>query len=142
VRPILEKVGALLERIASGVRLLGGFAVIAGLAILAGTVASANLRRGREVALWKTLGLTRGGILRLFLVEFAVVGLLAGGLGALGAYAFSWGFLNLVIDLAGAPSVPLAIAGGLVGMVLALVAGIAASAGALAAPPVQVLREE
>ena len=142
VRPILEKVGALLERIAAGVRLLGGFAVIAGLAILAGTVASANLRRAREVALWKTLGLTRGGILRLFLAEFAVVGLLAGGLGAAGAYAFSWGFLDLVIQLSGAPALPLAIAGGLIGALLAMVAGIAASARALSAPPVQVLREE
>ncbi|MDF1799217.1 MAG: hypothetical protein P1V81_08590 [Planctomycetota bacterium] len=142
VRPILEKVGALLSRIAMGVRLLGGFAVLAGLAILAGTVASANLRRGREVALWKTLGVTRLGVLRLFVAEFAVVGVVAGGLGALGAFAFAWGFLDLGLDLAGAPSVGLTLAGGLLGTALALVAGIAASARALAAPPAQVLREE
>ena len=142
VRPILEKVGALLTRIAMGVRLLGGFAVIAGLAILAGTVASANLRRAREVALWKTLGVTRWGVLRLFVAEFAVVGVVAGGLGALGAFGFAWGFLDLVLDLSGAPSIGLTIGGGLLGTVLALVAGIAASARALAAPPAQVLRED
>ena len=142
VRPILEKVGALLTRIAMGVRVLGGFAIFAGLAILAGTVASANLRRAREVALWKTLGLTRVDILRLFVAEFTLVGLVAAGLGALGAYAFSWAFLDLVLELGGAPSLALTLAGILVGTLLALAAGIGASARALAVSPARVLREE
>lgn len=142
VRPILEKVGALLARVAMGVRLLGAFAVIAGLAILAGTVASANLRRAREVALWKTLGLTRARILGLFAAEFAVVGMLAGGLGALGAYAFAWGFLDWVLDLGQAPSPWLTAAGAATGALLAMIAGLAASGRALGTPPAQVLREE
>ena len=40
IREVLEKVGAVLERIALGVRFLGGFTLLAGLAILAGVVVS------------------------------------------------------------------------------------------------------
>lgn len=140
IRPILEKVAALLARIAAGVRLLGGFAVLAGVLILAGTVAAANLRRAQEVALWKTLGLTRGGVLRLFFAEFLVVGLLAGGLGAAGAYAFSWSFIELVLEFESHPSLTITFGGIAFTTLLALFAGSAASARALTTPPARVLR--
>ncbi len=140
VRPILEKVAAVLSRIAAGVRLLGSFAVLAGVLILAGTVGAANLRRSREVALWKTLGVTRWGILRLFGAEFLVVGLLSGGLGAAGAFAFSWSFTELVLELESAPSIGITLAGASFASALAVFAGIGASARALATPPARVLR--
>ena len=142
VRPILEKVGALMERLAMAVRFLGGFAIVAGLFILAGTVTAANLRRAREVALWKTLGLTRGGIARLFMTEFMVIGALAGSLGACGAYAFSWAFVELVLDFESSPSLAIVATGIGVSTALAVAAGLAASARALTTPPARVLRSE
>ncbi|HEX6201655.1 MAG TPA: FtsX-like permease family protein, partial [Thermoanaerobaculia bacterium] len=60
LREILEKIVAVLERIGLAVSLLGGFTVVAGVAILGGAVSAAAARRGREVALLKTLGFTRG----------------------------------------------------------------------------------
>ena len=140
VRPILEKVAAVLARIAAGVRLLGSFAVLAGVLILAGTVGAANLRRAREVALWKTLGVTRGGVLRLFFAEFLVVGLLSGGLGAAGAYAFAWSFVELILELESTPSLGITLTGALLAAGLAVLAGIAASARALTTAPARVLR--
>lgn len=140
VRPILEKVGALLDRIAFAVRVLGAFAVLAGLFILAGTVTAANLRRAREVALWKTLGLTRGTIVRLFAAEFLTIGLLSGGLGAVGAYAFARTFVEGVLDLDSSPSLTTVALGIAVAAFLAVTAGLAASARALRTPPGRVLR--
>ena len=75
IREVLEKVGAVLERIALGVRFLGGFTVLAGLAILAGAVAAGAAQRGREVALGKALGMTRLQVAALFATESAIVGL-------------------------------------------------------------------
>jgi len=59
---MLDKVASMLGRLALGVRLLGSLTVLAGLAILAGAVSAGSIRRGAEVALLKTLGVTRAGI--------------------------------------------------------------------------------
>ncbi|MDF1837554.1 MAG: FtsX-like permease family protein, partial [Planctomycetota bacterium] len=98
--PMLEKVSGVLERVAMGVRVLGWVAVLSGLAILAGAVAAGGLRRKREVALQKTLGMTRGGVALFLGVEYATVGLVAGICGTVAAYALAWGFLEQQLNLA------------------------------------------
>ncbi len=140
VRAILEKIAALLERSAWGVRLLGGFTVVAGITILAGAIAAKDLRRSAEAALLKTLGVTRGGILLLFATEFALTGAVAGVLGAFGAYALAWGFLEQVLGLEARLALAQLAAGVLTTVILAVVAGIAASGRALAVRPGKVLR--
>ena len=49
----------LLSKLGLGVRILGFLTVFAGLAILAGAIGAETVRRGAEVALLKTLGMTR-----------------------------------------------------------------------------------
>ncbi|MFT4647681.1 MAG: putative ABC transport system permease protein [Planctomycetota bacterium] len=98
--PMLEKLSGVLERIALGVRVLGWVAVLAGLAILAGAVAAGGLRRKREVALQKTLGMTRAGVALFLGVEYATVGLVAGLCGTVAAYALAWGFLEQQLNIA------------------------------------------
>ena len=129
-----------MQRIAAGIRLLGSFTVLAGLAILAGAVSATALRRGGEVALLKTLGVTRGGVSALFLTEYGLCGALAGGVGAGGALLLSWAYLKYVAELAvGLPllALPAAMLG--CGLLTAL-CGLAASARALNARPVEALR--
>ncbi|MHC4938600.1 MAG: ABC transporter permease [Planctomycetota bacterium] len=140
VRPILEQVVTLLEKLAIGVRALGAFTVFAGLAILAGAISAATLRRRREAALLKTLGATRKGVGALFITEYGLLGGVAGLLGSLGALALAWGFLEGIADLEfGWPwaTVPLAAVGA---GVLAAACGILASLHALRAPPRESLR--
>jgi putative ABC transport system permease protein len=83
-REVLEKVGEVLGRLAQGVSLLGGFTVLAGIVILAGAVSSTVVRRGREIALLKTLGSTRREVIGMFLVENALLGFVAGVVGTAG----------------------------------------------------------
>src|SRR6185369_9713838 len=90
IREVLDKVAAVLDRIALGVRVLGGFTMIAGILILAGAVGAVSVRRGREVALLKTLGMTRLGVVAVLAVEHALVGLVAGALGAAGGGVLAW----------------------------------------------------
>jgi putative ABC transport system permease protein len=131
-----------LRRISLGIRFLGGFTVVAGIAILAGAVSAGSARRGREVALLKTLGMTRRGVATTFAVEYALIGLVAGGIGAAGGVALAWGVvtqgfrLPWVLDAG-----PLTIA--LVASVLlTVVAGLAASLRSLQRRPIEVLRTE
>ncbi|HEV7518419.1 MAG TPA: FtsX-like permease family protein, partial [Thermoanaerobaculia bacterium] len=90
LREILEKIIKVLRRISLGIRFLGGFTVVAGVAILAGAISASAGRRGREVALLKTLGMTRKGVAASFAVEYALIGLVAGVIGTAGATVLAW----------------------------------------------------
>jgi putative ABC transport system permease protein len=142
IRELLEKVGKVLNRISLGVRFLGGFTVLAGIAILAGAVSAGSARRSREVALLKTLGMTRRGVASHFAVEYALIGLVAGVIGAGGAAALAWAVVTRGFNLAGQlEALPLA-AGIAASAVLTVAAGLAASGRALQRRPIEVLRTE
>ena len=140
VRPLVERIVDLLRRVAFGIRVLGSFTVFAGLAILAGAVSASAVRRGREAALLKTLGVTRAGVAGLLAAEYGLVGLVAGAVGAGGAAALAWGFLDRVTDLP--VTIPwLSIPVGAAGCAaLAAGCGLLASLRALNARPLESLR--
>jgi putative ABC transport system permease protein len=81
IADILERIESVVNQITFVVRFLAGFSILAGLTILASSVASTRFRRMREAVVLKTLGATRMRIVRVFSVEFSVLGLLAGAVG-------------------------------------------------------------
>ncbi len=140
IREVLDKVSAVLERIALGVRFLGGFTVLAGLAILAGAVAAGAAQRGREAALGKALGMTRFQVAALFATESAIVGLLAGTIGAVAGTTLAAVVLEKGMEIPfrfelWAPLVTILLAA-----VFAAAAGLAASSRPLAQRPIEALR--
>ncbi|HYG62807.1 MAG TPA: FtsX-like permease family protein, partial [Thermoanaerobaculia bacterium] len=142
IREILEKVLGVMKRIGLAIRFLGAFTVLAGIAILAGAISAGSARRGREVALLKTLGMTRRGVAATFAVEYALIGLVAGVIGALGAAVLARGVVTQGFELtwqAEPGPVTLAI---LASVVLTVAAGLAASFRALERRPIEVLRSE
>ncbi len=142
VREVLEKIVSVLDRVGLGVRILGLFTVLAGVAILAGAVSAGSVRRGREVALLKTIGMTRSQVVAVLSVEYALVGLVAGLIGAAGGGVLAWVVLSKGMEIAWAPR-PAAFAVAIGGsMALSVAAGIAASARALSRRPIEVLRSE
>ncbi|HET9225889.1 MAG TPA: FtsX-like permease family protein, partial [Thermoanaerobaculia bacterium] len=142
IREVLEKIAGVLERIGVGIRFLGGFTVLAGIAILGGAVSAGSARRGREVALLKTLGMTRPGVAGAFAIEYALIGLVAGVIGAAGAAVLSYMVVTRGFELEWALQLwPVAVA--LAGtVILAVAAGLASSARALERRPIEVLRAE
>jgi putative ABC transport system permease protein len=141
LREVLEKVVGVLEQVGFGVRLLGAFTVLAGIAILAGAVSAGAVRRAREVALYKTLGMTRAQVAAAFAMEYALVGGVAGVIGAAGGVVMAALVTRLGFEIPwawdpGAYATAVAVA-----VVLTVVAGLAASARALAARPLAVLRQ-
>jgi len=141
LREVLEKVVGILEQLGNGIRFLGAFSVLAGIAILAGAVSAGAVRRGRQVALFKTLGMTRAQVVVVFAVEYALVGLVAGVLGTIGGGVMAWMVVRFGFEM---PWVwhPLAMVTALAAtVVLSVVAGLAASTRALAVRPLAVLRQ-
>jgi putative ABC transport system permease protein len=142
VGEVLEKVAGVIRRIGLAVRVLGGFTAVAGLAILAGSIGATAARRGREVALLKTLGMTRGGVVAAYAVEYGVLGMVAGLLGGAFGTLLSWVVLTRLLDLGFTPPLGTLLAAVLAGTLLTVASGLAASVPALAMRPMEVLRAE
>ena len=142
IRDVMDKVMAVLRNIGMGIRALGAFTVVAGVVVLGGTVAATQARRAREVALLKTVGMTRRDVVTVFAVEYALTGAVAAAVGVAAASLLAWGVLTRLMDLEWAPRAS-EVAGAIgVTVVLSVAAGLAASARALASKPVEVLRSE
>ena len=78
---ILEIIQGVMDRVSLAIRFVSGFAIFGGLVVLASSIAGTRYRRMREVAILKTVGVTRGTLIRMFCAEFAVIGSAAGLIG-------------------------------------------------------------
>jgi putative ABC transport system permease protein len=138
---VLERIESVVNQITFVVRFLAGFSIFAGLMILASSIASTRFRRMREAVVLKTLGATRMHIVRIFSVEFSVLGLLAGSVGVVFANVLTRVLLRkLEVGFHIEWSVTLV---ALVGTaVLATATGWIASYRILGLRPLEVLREE
>jgi putative ABC transport system permease protein len=142
IREVLDKLLAMLDRLSIGVQVLGAFTVVAGVLILAGSISAGSVRRGREVALLKTLGMTRRDVSATFAVEFALVGLAAALIGGLAGGVLAWAALTRLMEIPWEHR-PLAYVGAVAGTIgLVVIAGLAASTRALATRPIEVLRAQ
>ena len=92
--------------------------------------------------LLRTLGATRGQLLRILLAEYASLGVLAAATAILLSAAAAWALVRFGFDAGFALPVPalLALAGGVVA--LTVVVGLLGSAEVLRRPPLEVLRTE
>jgi putative ABC transport system permease protein len=139
VAPLLARLRQVLDEVALAVRVLGGFAALTGLIMLIGSIASTQLRRAREVALLKALGVSRARIVLLLGLEYALGGTLAATLGAAFAYLLAFGFSEYLLELKDRPSPWLALACVVVAALASVSGGLLASLRALRASPRQVL---
>jgi putative ABC transport system permease protein len=139
---LLQTLDGIFAKVAFAVDFMAFFTVATGLVVLAGAVVAGRYQRIREAVLLRTLGATRRQLDRIRLVEYAVLGGLAAGLGillALGANALLAHYLFATPPVA--PAGPLLAAFGLVPAVT-LVTGWLADRGASARPPLEALRLE
>lgn len=141
IADILTTIQGVVNQITIVIRFLAGFSILSGLIILASSVASTRFRRMREVVVLKTLGGTRRRIATVFSVEFLVLGLLAGAVGALFANLLSKILLHRmdVVFQRDVKGTVIAVVGT---AVLAVATGWIASFRILGQKPLEVLREE
>ncbi len=114
--------------------------MFAGLAILAGAVSASQVRRGAEVALLKTLGMTRRQVVATFATEYALTGLVAGLIGSAGGAVLAWLTLTRGMEISWRAEPLWLLAAVAATVLLSVASGLAASAGALRKRPVEVLR--
>ncbi|EHL20485.1 hypothetical protein KYG_22750 [Acidovorax sp. NO-1] len=104
------------------------------------------VQKGREIGILRAMGATRGQVLRVFLVQGAVVGALGSVLGLLLAVALIWVFTHFVRGSDGMPlfsiALPLAMALqiALIASVCGVLAAVAPARRAAALDPAQAIR--
>ncbi len=141
-REMLSALKTVVDNVTLAVTVVGTLVVVSGLMILVGAVAMTKFRRVYEAAILKTLGATRRVIATMLLLEYGVLGVLAGVLGAAGAAALTWALSRFAFDMAYRPVPALWTIGIATTGVVVSVVGVAASWDVLQRKPLATLRAE
>jgi putative ABC transport system permease protein len=140
VREALAQVNDILQSLADAIAIASLVTIFAGILVLAGAVASGHRARLYDAVVMKVLGATRARLAAAYVLEYSVLGALA-GITALGAgIVAAWGVATFAIDV---PLVvpPDALALTILGGAAATLAlGLAAGFAALGAKPAARLR--
>ena len=142
LRDVLQTVKDIVDNVTLAITVVGGLVLFSGTLILVGAVSMTKFKRVYEAAILKTLGATSRTIATMLLLEYGVLGAIAGTVGALGAMALSWAIARFALELTW-QAVPLVTIVGIGGTaVVVAVVGIVASLDVLRHKPLATLRAE
>jgi putative ABC transport system permease protein len=138
----IEAAGNILGNIATAVRVTALVAIITGILVLSGSLAATRTQRLYDVVILKVLGVRNRTLMQGFLLEFGLLGLLAGGLSiALGSIV-SWAVMEQLMDLGWQFYLWPALATGCAGLGLTMFIGWLITGKILATPAAEHLRNE
>jgi len=142
VGQIVGTIREFLDRVTFVIQFIGLFSIITGLIVLAGSAATSRFQRIRESVLLRTLGAKQRQVVRIQIIEYAFLGILAAFIGlflSVGATALIGYFY---FDIEFVPN--FAILGTEVVLLIALVLliGLMNTRGIHSKPPLEILRQE
>jgi putative ABC transport system permease protein len=140
VRAVVTSVRAIIDNITLGITVVGAITVISGVLILIGAVAMTKFQRLYEAAIYRTLGASTRVLTSMVAVEYGMLGLLAGILGAAGALGLSWALATYLFDMTWRPAPGLLALGALLTAAVVCLVGLLASADVLLRKPLAALR--
>ena len=98
MREAIERIGGIFRAIAAAIT-YGALATLAtGLVVMIGTAAVGQRTRTYEAALLKTLGATRGTILRSFMFRSIILGIAAGSVAIFAGGVAGWAVVRFVME--------------------------------------------
>jgi putative ABC transport system permease protein len=142
VRDVLARIREVVDNASLGVTVVGIVTTIGGVLILIGAVAMTKFQRLYETAIYRTLGASTRRVAAMVALEYGVLGLLAGTLGAVGAFALSWALAEFLFDITWRPAPVMLGLGTLITAVAVSLVGLLASADVLVKKPLATLRRE
>jgi putative ABC transport system permease protein len=141
-REIIDAIKSVVDNVTLAVTVVGTLVVLSGLMILIGAVAMTKFRRVYEAAVFKTLGATRRLIATVLVIEYGLLGVLAGGIGAGGAIALSWAVSKYALEIPFNPLLGLSALGVVFTTLLVAAIGVISSWEVLQRKPLATLRAE
>jgi putative ABC transport system permease protein len=139
---MLTTIRTVIGNVTLAVTVVGSLVVVSGLLILIGAVAMTKFRRIYEAAIFKTLGATRRTIASVLVLEYGVLGALAGTIGSVGAIGLTWGISRFALEIPWEPLPLVSASGIIVSAILVAVVGVVSSWEVLQRKPLATLRAE
>jgi len=139
---VLRVVESVVEKIEFAIQFMAMFTVLTGLVLLVTAVLNSRFQRLRETILLRTLGASAGQLLRIQVVEFALLGVLATLTGIVLALAGQWLLTKFVFKIGFSVPVLHLVAALAINAALTVVIGLTTSRSVLKRPPLEVLRAE
>src|SRR6267142_179835 len=141
VGAVLRQVQAVMNQLIGAVQLVFLFALAAGILVLYAALLATQDERTHEAAVMRALGASRAQVLSAQRAEFAVLGTIAGALGAFGATAIGWTLATRVFELDFTWNGWIWIAGPGLGLACVALNSWVGARAALGRPPMAALRE-
>ena len=142
LRELLDTIRGVINNVTLGVTVVGALVLLSGALILVGAVSMTKFRRVYEAAILKTLGASTRLIATMLLLEYGVLGAIAGTIGAAGAIVLSWAVATYALDMQWTASPLLSVAGIVLTAVFVATVGVVASLDVLRHKPLATLRAE
>jgi putative ABC transport system permease protein len=142
VKEALATVSELLGQMLAAVRGANGLTLLTGVLVLAGALAAGLATRSYEAVVLKTYGATRRQLLWAFMLEFALLGLVAAVFGIMAGSLAAWFLARYILEMDFVFEPLVAVATALIAMVLTILAGLTVTARALSAKASAYLRNE
>ena len=140
VREVLGQARTLLDQMALAVLAAASVTLLAGMAVLTGAVAAARQSRTYDAVVLKTLGATRGQLLGVQALEYAVLGLLLAAVALAVGLGGAWWIIVQVFEFTWAPDWGRVLATLGAGLGVTLVLSLAGALPILSARPATALR--
>jgi putative ABC transport system permease protein len=142
LREVMETIRGVVDNVTLGVTVVGGLVLVSGSLILIGAVSMTKFRRIYEAAILKTLGASTRLITAMLLLEYGVLGAIAGTVGAVGAIGLSWAVARYALELPWEPTPALTLTGIAATALFVAAIGVLASVDVLRHKPLATLRAE
>jgi putative ABC transport system permease protein len=142
LREILQTIQGIVSNVTLAVTVVGALVLLSGALILIGAVSMTKFRRVYEAAILKTLGASSRLIAAMLVLEYGVLGAIAGTIGAVGAIALSWAVARFALELPWEATPGITLTGIAVTAIFVAAVGVIASLDVLRHKPLATLRAE
>ena len=138
---IKQTVQRIVDKVSAAIRFMAVFSLAMGIPVLFSAVAATRRERIREGVLLKTLGATRGQIVRILLAEYGLLGVLGSLTGMLLAIGGGWALIHYVFDATYSPAFVPAVLIALAMLSLTVTIGLLAGRDVFKETPMSALRD-
>ncbi len=142
VGQIVSTIRDFLDRVTFVIQFIGLFSIITGLIVLAGSAATSRFQRIREGVLLRTLGAKQNQVVKIQVIEYALLGTMAALLGLFLSVGASFLLGYFYFDIEFTPSFSILLTEATILILLVLTIGMLNTRGIHQRPPLEILREE
>jgi putative ABC transport system permease protein len=142
VAQIVTSIRKILDNVTLAVSFIAAFVLFSGTLILIGSISMTKFQRIYEAAVLKTLGATRGVLTTIILIEYGLLGLVAGVIGSITSIGLTFAITKYLLNIPWSFTPSINIVAILINIVLVIFVGVLSSFEVLNRRPLSILRSQ